>query len=551
MMQPETKEVFIKQIDMMVAAKIIQLVASGIYRTPANALKELISNAFDADATRVDISLDVDEEHEKVNAIVVKDNGLGINSSDFAFSMTHIGVSLKKMEGTTTKMGRPIIGRIGIGLLSVGQATNKFEFLSATSDGIGMRAEVDLSPYYDAITMTESLDTLKIGNIRLFQSENPSKDHYTKITLGELKEPFVRGLVGKSGYRKNFDFARNPSYEAFVKWLDENEIKRLDEISPFNRFMFELGLLTPVRYLPYGPVRGATTPVLTKIKKRLESYDFHLYVNGVEIFKPILFPHVSDMSLLGKEPYKVYEKELDITFDNRRIIANCYYYHQDVRIIPYELRGLLLRVKNVGIGTYENNFSKIASESPVVLHQLTGELYVDEGLDTALNIDRNSFFESDEAYQRLWLEVLAWVNPEQLPEEALKYVGPAEHPVSRDIRRRLDFIRKEKKKERGARARQFLIKKLARIISRVGYPIDHPPELKIVIDPKSKLQANISIEKQRPLVTVTLDRKYAEIVQNVLVLLLTAQKIAITVSKGSTQEFENVFSTILKEIDID
>jgi len=43
-----------------------------------------------------------------------------------------------------------------------------------------------------------------------------------------------------------------------------------------------------------------------------------------------------------------------------------------MRIIPYELRGLLLRVKNVGIGTYENNFSKIASESPVVLHQLTG-----------------------------------------------------------------------------------------------------------------------------------------------------------------------------------
>lgn len=549
-MQPAVKEMFIKQIDMMVAAKIIQLVASGIYRTPANAMKELISNSFDADATRVDVLIDMDKEAEKGSQIVIKDNGIGINSSDFAFSMTHIGASLKKIEGDTTRMGRPLIGRIGIGLLSVGQATNKFEFLSATRDGIGMRAEVDLSIYYDAIKMTESLDKLKIGNVRLFQFENPSKESYTKITFGQLKEPFVRGLIGKTGYRKNFDFAKKPSYEEFIKWLDEEEMKRLDEISPFNRFMYELGLLTPVRYLPDGPVKGVKTPVLTKIKQRLEDYNFHVYVNGVEIFKPILFPHTSDLPLSGKEPYKIYEKEFDIQFDNRRIIAKCYYYHQDVRIIPYELRGLLLRVRNMGIGRYENSFSKIASESPVVLHQLTGELYIDEGLDTALNIDRNSFFESDEAYQRLWLEVLAWVNPEQLPEEALKYVKPAEYPVSREIRRRLDLIRKKKKEEKSARARELLTKKLAKIVSYGGYPTEFPPELKIVIKPRSKLQTNVSLEDNRTLITIALDRKYSEIIQNVLVLLLTAQKIAMQVSIGSPQEFDSVFSTILKEINI-
>ena len=36
-----------------VSAKIIADISSGIYRTPANALKELISNSFDADATSV------------------------------------------------------------------------------------------------------------------------------------------------------------------------------------------------------------------------------------------------------------------------------------------------------------------------------------------------------------------------------------------------------------------------------------------------------------------------------------------------------------------
>jgi hypothetical protein len=550
-MQTAAEEVFIKQIDMMVAAKIIQLVASGIYRTPANAIKELISNAFDADATRVDVLVDIDEKNEKVNKIIIQDNGTGINSSDFAFSMTHIGSSLKKIEGDVTRMGRPIIGRIGIGLLSVGQATNRFEFLSATRDGLGMRAEVDLSPYYDAITMTESLDTLKIGNVKLFRFENPSKKSYTKITLGDLKEPFVRGLVGRSEHRENFDFKENPSYEAFVKWLDEKEIKRLDEISPFNRFMFELGLLTPVRYLPDGPVKGEKTAVLTKIKQRLENYNFHVYVNDVEIFKPILFPHTSDLPLPGKEPYKVYEKEFDLEFNNRRIIAKCYYYHQDVRILPYELRGLLLRVKNVAIGTYENSFSKIASESPVVLHQLTGELYVDEGFDSALNIDRNSFFESDEAYQRLWLEVLAWVNPEQLPSEALKYVKPAVHPVSRDIRQRLELIGKKKKEKRSEKARNLLMERLSKIVAKGGYPTEFPPELKIVIDPRSRMRADIRFENNHAQITATLNRRYGEAIQNVLVLILTAQRIAMMISHGSTQEFENAFSKIITETKLD
>ena len=145
-------------------------------------------------------------------------------------------------------------------------------------------------------------------------------------------------------------------------------IKRLDDISPFNRFMFELGLLAPVKYLKNGPIRDQNTPIINKIKKRLIDYDFKVYVNNVEIFKPILFPHKADLPLYGKEPYKVYEKEIDIEFNDRKIRALCYYYHQNVRIIPYELRGLLLRVKNIGIGNYDNNFSRIASESPIVLH---------------------------------------------------------------------------------------------------------------------------------------------------------------------------------------
>lgn len=553
MMQHEPNGTFLKSFDMKVAAKVIQLISSGIYRTPANAVKELISNSFDADATRVDIILRADYKKQKVAELVMEDNGSGLTSGDFEFSMTHIGSSLKVLGEATTSRGRPVIGRIGIGMLSVGQATNKFSFVSTTEDGKGIRAEIDLSPYYDQLLMVESLDELNIGNVKLFELDNPSKKTMTKIALRELKNPFSRLLTWKLGRGKNFDFDENPSYEEFVRWIDTQEIKRLDELSPFNKFMFELGLLAPVRYLPEGPIRRVKSKVLDKIKKRLEDYDFHVYVNGVEIFKPILFPHKSDSSALTEEEScKIYEKEFDVEVDDRKISAKCYYYHQAVRILPYELRGVLLRVKNVGIGSYENAFSKIASESPVVLHQLTGELYVDEGLDDALNVDRNSFFESDEAYQRLWLEVLAWVNPDHLPAGVREYISPAEFPVSYDIRRRLESRRKARRRLKAnsekTRREESLKKNLKEILSLSHYPCLRAPELEILTIPKSRLNATLRTVKDRTSVTVTLDRKYPQTIQDLLILFLVAHRVALETSRITVPDFEDTFTKILKRL---
>src|SRR5690348_6582187 len=116
----------IKRFDMRVAAKMLQNIASGIYRSPANAVKELVSNAFDADATHVAISVDIDRTHDRIENISIEDNGTGMSVEDFEFSMTHIGASLKRVQSKTTEKGRPLIGKIGIGLLSVGQASNNF-----------------------------------------------------------------------------------------------------------------------------------------------------------------------------------------------------------------------------------------------------------------------------------------------------------------------------------------------------------------------------------------------------------------------------------------
>ncbi len=55
------------------SSKTLVHISSGLYRSTANALKELISNAFDADATLVEINT----ISPRFDTLTCKDNGTG------------------------------------------------------------------------------------------------------------------------------------------------------------------------------------------------------------------------------------------------------------------------------------------------------------------------------------------------------------------------------------------------------------------------------------------------------------------------------------------
>jgi hypothetical protein len=78
-----------------------------------------------------------------------------------------------------------------------------------------------------------------------------------------------------------------------------------------------------------------------------------------------------------------------------------YIYFQRKAIIPPELRGILIRIRNVGIGGYDKSLLHYPMPTGVLASQVSGEIYVEEGLESALNIDRNSFRETDLNYLEL------------------------------------------------------------------------------------------------------------------------------------------------------
>src|ERR1700689_4166205 len=74
--------------------RVLARVTDGIYRQPSSALRELIANAYDADAKVVSITTDA----PRFSAIKVSDDGIGMDPDTFANLVEHIGGSAKRTK---------------------------------------------------------------------------------------------------------------------------------------------------------------------------------------------------------------------------------------------------------------------------------------------------------------------------------------------------------------------------------------------------------------------------------------------------------------------
>src|SRR5207237_9173066 len=87
---------------------------SGVYKPFVKALKELVSNAFDADADHVHITIADD-----FASITVTDDGEGLTPFEFRNDFTRIGGGSRRWLGERTYKGRLRIGSKGIGFLAL------------------------------------------------------------------------------------------------------------------------------------------------------------------------------------------------------------------------------------------------------------------------------------------------------------------------------------------------------------------------------------------------------------------------------------------------
>ena len=155
---------------MTIGLNVLNHLGINLYSNTPAVLSEVVANAWDADATEVDITIRDDD-------IVITDNGQGMNVDDMNDKFLNVGYQKRNVEGDTSKDGRPLMGRKGIGKLSLFS-------ISKTIKVESLKEEEKKKCYNpDDIPEDEIIITDKIGKVNI-------KDNGTRITISDLK----RGL---------------------------------------------------------------------------------------------------------------------------------------------------------------------------------------------------------------------------------------------------------------------------------------------------------------------------------------------------------------------
>ena len=166
---------------MKYAGGVIRHLGLQMYSGPVPAIAELISNAWDADASEVIIKLPLGEKIGSPSSITVSDNGEGMTWEDFEKKYVIVGRDARKTDGDTTKkLNRKRMAHKGIGKLAGFGIADVVEIISVKN-----KKETRFSMNYAAIKKLELGEDYVI-NVTQDNKPTIAKDG-TTIILKKLK----------------------------------------------------------------------------------------------------------------------------------------------------------------------------------------------------------------------------------------------------------------------------------------------------------------------------------------------------------------------------
>jgi len=327
--------------------RIVRILSGSTYANFPSAIKELITNSYDADAENVLININLSKE-----IIEMRDDGKGMNEEDFAFYLRIAGKSRKKKAYTEKK--RRIIGQFGVGFLSVLPFCEKY-IIETTRKGSSevLHATISSYEYFSDDYQTLDVDEIPIpGGIR----NNPeiTNDQYTRIRLvgfSKLTSSFFKGKFKL----KNL---RNTKYN----------------FEPIELLRWELSEYLPLRY---DVTKGETASRLDQLFSDHSPIPFNVIFNNETLYRNI---HADSILELSPE----YESVGDIVFK----------YHISTNynpIHPKEARYLMMRNLNVGVGDRTTFGLGMDGKVYGKLAHITGEVNIVEGLNELINVSRDKF----------------------------------------------------------------------------------------------------------------------------------------------------------------
>ncbi len=388
--------------DIVVSNKILGHISSGIYRTPAGAIKELISNSFDASATRVAVTTN----QPSFDVITCRDNGTGMTPEKFMQMMRGgIGDSSKRVDHQErTSFGRPVIGRLGIGLLGIAQVCHEFTVTSHHKETqTAFKATVKMMDFLrekvEEVDPRENDTEIDVGKFSIEHIEYDSEQAGTYVVASDMRSVFVRR------FRDSFSFPLPSRYSAFLEVIHKHRSAK--ELGDYWQMVWGLTVACPVPYLEevfdWESVEASKEfkTNFAELKQEIESYSFRVVVDGLTLHKPNVYPNPAKRRNGLPMTGRIFPVNYDLKVYSRPLKLRGYIYLQDGQAVePIGVRGILVRIRNVAIGDYDTTLFGYPKIEGPRFNWLSGEVYVEEGLENALNIDRDSFQEMNEHFTK-------------------------------------------------------------------------------------------------------------------------------------------------------
>lgn len=139
-------------------------------------------------------------------------------------------------------------------------------------------------------------------------------------------------------------------------------------------------------------------------KSHKKKYDFNVYVDGIKLYRPIKYTDLPESKAMIKKPimfvgsYETNLNGIDVKDSGGDLAFEAYVFWTP-KVSPKDHNGSLIRIHDASGILFDETFMKHQVAEHTIKSQLTAEIFVSKGLDSALNIDRESFNVAHPHYQ--------------------------------------------------------------------------------------------------------------------------------------------------------
>lgn len=212
---------------MKISLNIIEHLGINLYSNLPAVLSEIVANSWDADATEVQMNI------EGTTKIEIIDNGIGMSERDINEKFLLVGYKKREKGFVQTLKGRKVMGRKGIGKLSLFSIANKITIISKKENEEINAFVMNVNDIREAANQEKDYEPIALKSDEL---PKQLEHNGTIIILEELKRERIQEHNIKTNLARRFSIIGSQnSFAVFVNGKeigieDRSYFKKLDYI---------------------------------------------------------------------------------------------------------------------------------------------------------------------------------------------------------------------------------------------------------------------------------------------------------------------------------